>query len=65
MPLNFSGIFYGSAPLEGLPVGENLLVHRKHFSEEPGMTVGLCLAVLYEVVPEQDGPTYLEKLVLQ
>lgn len=45
------------------PSRENLFVQRKHFSEERGVTTSLCLGVTYDAVPEQDGPTFLEKLV--
>lgn len=44
---------------------ENLLVQRKHVSEEPGETTGVCLAVLYGVVSKEDELAFLEKLVLK
>lgn len=58
--------FPSTASIEGLhmaPSRENLFVQRKHFSEERGVTTSLCLGVTYDAVPEQDGPTFLEKLV--
>jgi hypothetical protein len=44
---------------------ENLLVQRKHFSEEPGGTTGLCLAGLYGVVSKEAELTLLEELVFK
>lgn len=68
MALHLYVEFSSTASLAGLHMAlsrENLFVQRKHFSEEPGVTTSLCLGVTYVVFPKQDGPTFLEKLVLE
>lgn len=47
------------------PSRENLFIQRKHFSKEQGVTTSLCLGVTYDVVPKQDGLTFLEKLIFE